>query len=168
MAAWVGLALLAPVQARQPSPSQKETSKRKARKVWSDEDLQQLRTPADDYAARRQAAEQAAAGQPGSSDNVAPEKEDQLATRDPFIPPKTLAEAETRLAQKREEIRGQQELIRRAREEFFDETSEAIRQDLKRTIGRLTADLKEAELHLKLLETSVEEFRSKPRPQPER
>ena len=92
-------------------------------------------------------------------------KKRRLATRDEFIPPRTGEEAQTHLAAKREEIRGQMELIERVREEYFNEASDLVRQDLKKRIDRLTTDLKEAETHLKLLEESLAELKSAARPQ---
>lgn len=160
------LTLLPLVQAQQPSgESQKESAKPKAKKVWTGEDLRQLRTPADDYAAQKQAPEQAATAQAGNSEKAAPAKKEQPATRDPYIPPKNIQEAESRLAAKREEIRNQQESIRRAREEYLNATHELIRQDMKKRIDRFSADLKEAEAHLRLLEAGLAELKSKPQPQ---
>ncbi len=165
-AALVGLAPLPWAEAQPPPASpQKEASKPKGKKVWTNEDIRELRTPADDYVGQKQAteqaAEQAAAAQPNAATKPAPAKKEQIAARDPFIPPKTVEEAETRLAQKREEIRGQQELIGQTREKYFEETNEAIRLDLKKALARLTADLREAEVHLRLLESSLERLRSK-------
>ncbi len=164
--ALVGLVLLLPVQAQQPSGgSEKESSKPKPKKVWTGDDLLPLRTPADNYATRKQAAEGTATGQQDSSEKVAPTKTEQPANRDLYIAPKNIQEAQSRLADKREEIRNQQDSIRRAREEYLNETNELIRQDLKKRIDRFTADLKEAEAHLRLLEASLAELKSKPQPQ---
>ncbi len=168
-AALAGLAPLPWAEAQQPPASpQKEASKPKAKKVWTDEDIRALRTPADDYAGQKQATkqgtEQAAAAQPDPATKPAAAKKEQITTRDPFVPPKTAEEAQTRLAQKREEIRGQQELIQQKREEYFEETNEAIRLDLKKSLDRLTADLREAEVHMRLLESSLERLGSEAQP----
>ncbi len=175
MTGLVGLALLPSTwgqQAQQPSPPpppQKEAPKPKPKKVWTDDNVLKLRTAADDYAAQKQSTEQAAdpagAAQPDSSAKAGTPKKEQTVTRDPYIPPTTVEEAKTLLAAKWDEIQGQEELIRRTREEYLNETNDAIRDALKKRIDQLTTDLKEAETHLKLLERSLAELKSKAQPE---
>jgi len=172
---WIALllcvSLLPSVQAQQPqqpaSRAQKEKSKPQAKKVWTEEDLQVLRTPADEYADQKQTSAQAAESQENTAEKAAPTKKEKEhpALRDEFIPPKTVEEAEERLAQKRDEIRYQAELIERTREEYFNESEDAARQVLSKKIEQLTADLKEAEAHLKLLEASLADVKTKAQPQ---
>ncbi len=163
IAALLGLPLSFPVQAQQPTPRQKKSAKVKAvkaRKVWTEEDLWQLRTPADIYADQKQAAQSPVYR--NSLEKPAPVEQEERATRDPYLPPRSVQEAESRFFAKREEIRYQEESIQRTRDEYDNERDEAIRRDLKKTISRMAADLEAAQAELKLLDASVAELKSKP------
>ncbi len=159
----LGLALLPTARSQQPPPTP-QGERSKAKKVWTNEDLAKLRSPADEFAAQKQTDARAALPQRAAPPQAAPNPKQRPVTRDAFDPPKTIADAEFLIAAKRVEIGGQQELIRRTREEFFLENREAVRRDLEKTIARLTADLAEAQSHLRLLEASLAELNSKPGP----
>ncbi len=165
----LGPVLLASAGAQQPPQgppgSRKQAPKPVPKKVWTDEDVRALRTPADLYAEQQARAEQAGSSLQSAPEKTEPAKKQRLATRDEFIPPRTGEEAETRLAAQREEIRGQMKLLESVREDYFNEASDLVRQDLKKRIDQLTTDLKEAETHLKLLEESLAELKSASRPQ---
>ena len=153
----VGLSLLSPALAQQAQPS-----KPKTKKVWTNQDLRNLRKPWDQPADQKAPAAQPGTAPENSSEKAAPASKEEQQLRDPYVPPKTLEEAGARITEKREEIRGQEELIQRTREEYANERNEAVRRDLEKKIARLTADLKEAEAHLKLLEASLDGLRPKP------
>ena len=162
--------LLAPLalgqhpQAQGPPPQQNKT-KSPVKKVWTEDDLSGLRKPWDDYADQKsQAAQPPTAA--SSEEKPAPPKKDKPATRDEYIPPKTLEEAETWIAQKREEIKFQHEAIDRVRQDYANESQEQVRQELQKRLDRMTADLKDAEAELKLLEARRDDLKSKPQSEP--
>jgi hypothetical protein len=161
------LAQLALGQHPQPQgpPPQQNKPKSPVKKVWTEEDLSGLRKPWDDYADQKpQAAPPPAAA--SSEEKPVPPKKDKPASRDEYIPPKTLEEAENWIAEKREEIRFQHEAIDRVRQDYANESQEQVRQELQKRLDRMVADLKDAEAELKLLEASRDDLKSKPQSEP--
>lgn len=146
--------------AQQQSPQEKERPKR-AKRVWTNDDVKELRTPADEYLRQREAAAQAAA-QPKPEGAAAPEQpagEEGDGIND-YVPPKTVEEAEVRVADKRNEIRHTIEAIRLVREEYFAETDDQKRGTLRAKIERMARDQAAAEKELERLEASLVELRS--------
>jgi hypothetical protein len=147
----------APAPAQQQSPQEKERPKR-AKRVWTNDDVKELRTPADEYLRQREAA-----AQPQPEGAATPEKpapEEQGDGINDYVPPKTVEEAEVRVADKRNEIRHTIEAIRIVREEYFAETDDQKRGTLRAKIERMARDQAAAEKELERLEASLAELRS--------
>jgi hypothetical protein len=139
-------------------PPREEASKPKDKKVWTGDDLRALRTHADEYAEQKVALEQAASAREGTAPGVASPKKEIPLTPDGYFPPKTIEEAQSRIAETQDEIRGQEEVIERTRQQYAKEPNDLIRQDLKKTLDRQTADLNEAQLELSLLRSGLNEL----------
>jgi len=160
--ALLALALAPAVSAQQTSPPpQQKKSKQPAKRVWTDDDLQALHKPWDDYADQKAQAEQAASPATPPEEKTAPEKKEKPMTRDEYIPPKTAEEAQSRAEAKQREINYQLEAMERKQQEYESEPNEQARQGLKKKLDQMNTDLKEAQTHLKLLETKSKEPKSK-------
>jgi hypothetical protein len=149
----------------QPPPPQKAKPKAGDKRVWSDDDLQALRKPWDDYADQKAQAEQASTPAADSQEKTAPAKPAKLVTRDEYTAPKTVEEAQTRIAAKQREINYQLEAMQRFQQEIASEPNEQIRQDMQKRLGQMNADLKEAGTHLKLLQDNLKELKAPQQPQ---
>lgn len=165
-----GLALIATPalgwqsQSQQPPPKKEE---KKPKKVWTADDLAKLRRPVDKYQAEKEKAEaeaKAAQEKAGpTAEKPAPAAEEKKEPQPgEFIPPKTLEEAEKRLAEKLEEVGFQEEKIRQVRDEFFKETDPALREAKQKELETLQMALEDALKELKLLEEAVARLRPKP------
>ncbi|MBI1750807.1 MAG: hypothetical protein HY234_05880 [Acidobacteria bacterium] len=160
--------VLAPAGAQQPSQlSQAEKPKPAAKRVWSNDDLESVRKPWDEFADQKRAADEAArvAAQAPAKAAPAPVAESKTAGTDAFLP-KTVDEAENRIAEKREEIQFQMESIDRTREEYSKASSDQSREALKKKLGSMTTDLDEAIAELKALDRRLHELKAKTREQP--
>lgn len=167
----LGLATATPAQ--QPPPpkpaSEQEKPKppaKKAKKVWTGDDLKDLRTAADEHAEKK-AAEEAAAKEAAETEKkktgekaVAPAAEQQPEEA-AFNAPTTVEEAEKRIAEKYEEIEFQTDKIRQTREQYFAERDDRIRADLEKQIAHLNADLDAAQSELTLLEKILKDLKAK-------
>jgi hypothetical protein len=161
--ALLALALAPAVSAQQPpsSPSQQKKAKQPAKRVWTDDDLQALHKPWDDYADQKAQAEQASSSATPTEEKTAPAKKEKPVTRDEYIPPKTADEAQSRAEAKQREINYQLEAMERKQQEYESEPNEQVRQGLKKKLDQMNTDLKEAQTHLKLIETKLKEMKSK-------
>jgi len=161
--ALLALALAPALSAQQPAspPPQQKKSKQPAKRVWTDDDLQTLHKPWDDYADQKAQVEQAASSATPPEEKTAPEKKEKLVTRDEYIPPRTAEEAQSRAEAKQREINYQLEAMERKQQEYESEPNEQARQGLKKKLDQMSTDLKEAQTHLKLLETKSKELKSK-------
>jgi hypothetical protein len=157
----LALLLAAPAGAQQQPEQEKERPKR-AKRVWTNEDVKDLRTPADEYLRQREAAAAAAAEKQQAPAAGAAENGEtaEIDGTDGYIAPKTVEEAEVRVADKRDEIRHTVEAIRQLREEYFRETDDQTRGTVRGKIERSSRDLDAAEKELERLEGSLEELRS--------
>ncbi len=169
LAALLALIVVPVVSAQQsqpPSPPPQQQSKPKTpakkAKVWTDDDLQVLRKPWDDYTDQKAQTEQAADATANPPEKALPAKKEKPATRDEYIPPKTAEEAESRIAAKQREINYQFEAIAGIQQEYDNEPNEQIREGLKKKLDQMNTDLKEAQTHLKLLEGNQQDLKSKP------
>ena len=131
------------------------------KKVWTDDDLQALRKPWDEYADQKAQTEQAAASTSNPPQKTPPTKKEKPAVRDAYLPPKTVEEAEGRLSAKQREVNYQLESLERVKQEYADEPNEQAREGLKKKLEQMNTDLKEAQAHLKLLEASLEQLKPK-------
>jgi chromosome segregation ATPase len=167
----LGLAVAAPAQ-QPPAPkpaSEQEKPKppaKKAKRVWTGEDLKDLRTPADEHEEKKAAAAEAEAKEAAEKEKKAGEKtgapaEEQKPEEVAFNAPTTVEEAEQRIAEKSEEIQFQTEKIRETRGQLFNERDDRLRADLEKQIQRLNADLEEAQAELALLEKTLKDLKAK-------
>ncbi|HWQ03144.1 MAG TPA: hypothetical protein VNL38_01570 [Candidatus Nitrosotenuis sp.] len=164
--------LAAPLAAQQPPPPAKQAPK--AKKVWTNDDLIELRRPADKYEDAKEKAEKIAraqealekekAGQkPAAPAAPAAEKEK---SPDDWLP-KTVEECEKLIAAKKEEIENQKKRIENTRMILDAATTENAREVLQKRLAEEQANLKEAEEELELLEAHLEKLNATP-PKPEK
>ncbi len=151
-----------------PPPHQAKKPKSGSGKVWTNEDLAGVRKPSDVYLDQKLAAEEAAKAaketpQETAAD-AAPSQEGTVASKP--SPPKTLEEAEERIAKKREEIRNLGQMVRRTREEHFNASNDQARGALNDKIVQLTGALDVAEAELRSLEARLQELLTEARSQP--
>jgi hypothetical protein len=158
----VPAAAAAPQQSQSSAPQEKEKPKPKAKRVWSEDDVKELRKPWDEYEdAKRAAAEKAAAakdkekGAPAEPSAAAGEKpagEPSGAPENDL--PKTLEEAEQQLDAKFSEVRAQQQVLAGLQRELYaDNITDQNRADLRAKIEKARTKLLEAQLeHKKLVE----------------
>ena len=152
------------VGAQQAPPPKTDPAKPKAKKVWTNDDVTTLRRPSDDYeeAKRKQAEEAAKAAQ--AKEKAAPGEAavPKPMSREERILPKTLEEAEKRVAGKAYEIGQEQEYIERLRSELAEATTDAARAAHQKRIDAALALLEESQAELKLIDTRLQEFRANP------
>ncbi len=155
--------MLAPaLRAQQPAAApQPAKPKPAAKRVWTDDDLTSVRKPWDTYADQKGRADQGAPAQAKPQEKAAAPQLQRPVTRDPYIVPKTTDEAEERIVNKRMEIGYQHEAMNPLREELKSETNPAVRQIQLKKLESMSADLQEAETQLKLLQTDLEQLKSK-------
>ncbi|MBI3662571.1 MAG: hypothetical protein HY234_05910 [Acidobacteria bacterium] len=164
---WLALSLL--LFSLQPAFAQTMASmepkpKPKARKVWGNEDVTQLRKPWDEFLEQKKAAEETAKAraQEAQKEQAARSRKQQLKDDPQALWPKTAAEAGKRVAEKLAEIQELDERITRTRQEYFDALSEVEREALQKKINSLTADLEEAQAELRLLQARLAKLKSNP------
>jgi hypothetical protein len=159
-------------QAQQPPPpAEKEKPKppaKKAKRVWTDEDVKGLRKPSDEYAEKKAAAEQQdakekekAAEQKDPAVKEAKPAEQETADESTYIAPTTVEEAEKRISEKREEIKFAEDAVQQLRSDYFNEKNEQIREDLKARLAKMEKNVEEAYAELALLEQSLKELKAK-------
>lgn len=161
----LGVAACAAGAQQAPPPAKAEPAKPKAKKVWSNEDVTSLRHPADVYEEkkRKQAEEEAAkAKQQSAPGKAAPQSSGEKAASpaDAYLP-KTVEEAEKRIAEKREEIQFQTEYIERLRDAVANADSDLARAALQKKLDGFIALLNEANAELKTLEGRLQELKAK-------
>ncbi len=157
------LLMLAPaLNAQQSAPApQPAKPKPPAKRVWTDDDLASLRKPWDTYADQKGRADQGAPAPAKPEEKAAVPHPERPVTRDPYIVPKTADEAEERIANKRMEIGYQLEAMDPLRQDLKSETNPAVRQIQLKKLESMSVDLQEAETQLKLLQTDLEQLKSK-------
>ncbi|MFY9585483.1 MAG: hypothetical protein WAR21_13435 [Candidatus Acidiferrales bacterium] len=117
----LGLSLAAHAQAEQQKPAQPAQKKpaAKARKVWTNEDVGSLATPADLYLEKQQAQEEAAAKQAAASQPPADAKSAKLASHPPLLSnPKSAADADKMIDWEQRDIDAQQEYLGRLQKQL--------------------------------------------------
>ncbi len=156
--------LVCAVGAQQAPPPKTEPDKPKAKKVWTNDDVTTLRRPSDDYEEekRKQAEEAAKAAQ--AKEKAAPGEAaaQKPISREERILPKTLEEAEKRVAGKLYEIEQEQEYIERLRSELAEATTDAARAAHQKRIDAAIAVLEESRAELTKIDARLQEFRANP------
>jgi len=165
------LGLLAPAaEAQQQAPppaapqKAKEQLKPKAKRVWSEEEVKELRKPWDQVEEeKKEEAKPGAAADAKAAGAEVAKPEGEAAAVDPDAPalPKTIEEADKMLAYKHTEVRAQQELVAELQRELYDESSTASRDDLKQKIEKARLKLRESQDEYKRINTAREELKAK-------
>ncbi len=119
-AAVLGLSLAACAQAGPQEPAQPAQKKppAKARKVWSNDDLTSLRSPADVYLRKKEAQDEAAAKQAAASQQPAAAKPVSPSRAPLLSNPKTVEDADRMIAWEKRDIDAQQEFVDRLRKQL--------------------------------------------------
>ncbi len=104
---------------QKPGQKQKPAVKTATHKVWTDDDVSSLRTPADTYIEIEDAqAVQAASKQAASAQQAAPSKPAQHAAPPKLSNPKSVEDADKMIAWEQRDIDSQQEYVQRLQQEL--------------------------------------------------
>jgi|ERR1700682_2011263 len=166
----MSLVLVPSVPAQQPlaahQTKQTEKSKNHRRKVWTNEDLRQLRSTAEIDLDHKLATEETAKLADEALRNTPVSRRLSLenAAAKQLPPTKTLAEVGALISERGQVIRTLEESILRARKESTSLPEGPIRDAAKQTIEQRTGELQEAEAELKILETRLQELKVKQYP----
>ncbi|MCL4524740.1 MAG: hypothetical protein M1453_11930 [Acidobacteria bacterium] len=149
--------------AQQAPPPKQEPAKPKVKKVWSNDDLDTLRRPADSYeeAKRKKAEEEAAQAKEKAAADKAAAAGEKKEEKPDFLP-KTVEEAEKQLGAKRYEIGQQYEAIDLVKLEMANAKTDESRAAFQKRIDQLTATLDEAIAEMKDIDKRLTELKSKP------
>jgi hypothetical protein len=127
----------------------KDSSAPKKHKVWTDEEVSTLRTPADNYIEQKQAAEAATAAAAAAAAQQAkakPQSEKHVGAAPALSNPKSPEDADRMIAWENRDVDAQQELIDRLRtqvDQAGPENREALEKDLTKHIKMLEDTKKE-------------------------
>lgn len=143
-----------PQQNPQPSPPPQDPSTPKPKKVWTNEDVVSLRSPADTYRAEKEAQEAADAEAAVKKAELAKQiKEAGLTIKLPSTPEET-----RRLIKDKEElIRASQERLDRLNHDL-PEALEPQKTAMQKQIESLTVDVPKDQLELKVLQSHIEDL----------
>jgi len=125
-AAVLGLSLAAHAQVegqKPPQPAQKKPAA-KARKVWSNDDLTSLHSPADVYLEKKEAQDEAAAKQAADSQQPSAAKPVSPSPAPLLSNPKTVEDADRMIAWEKRDIDAQQEYLDRLRKQLEEARAE--------------------------------------------
>ena len=149
--------------AQQAPPPKTEPAKPKAKRVWTNDDVTTLRQPSDVYEEeKRQQAEAAAKAKEKAAAGGASDAAQKPMSREERILPKTLEEAEKRVAGKLYEVGQEQEYIDRLRSEFAEATTDEARAAHQKRLDAAIALLEESNAELKKIDARLQEFRANP------
>lgn len=163
-------ALLAPAAAAQQPPAQPAPQKAKeqpkpkpkAKRVWSEEEVKELRKPWDQVEEeKKEEAKPGAAADAKAAGPEAAKPEGEAVDPDAPILPKTVEEADKMLEYKNTEVRAQQELVAELQRALYDEASTESREDLKQKIEKARIKLRESQDEYKRINTARQELRAK-------
>jgi uncharacterized coiled-coil protein SlyX len=100
-------------------PAQEKKPAAKVRKVWTEDDVSSLRSPADDYREKKEAQDEAAAKQAASGQQTL-SKKPELPSHPPksLSNPKTVEEADGMIAWEKRDVDAQQEDVERLQKEL--------------------------------------------------
>jgi len=150
------------VGAQQAPPPKTEPAKPKAKRVWTNDDVTALRQPSDVYEEEKRLKAEEAAAKAKEKPAAGETATQKPMSREERILPKTLEEAEKRVAGKAYEIGQEQEYIERLRSEFAEATTDAARAAHQKRIDAALALLEESQAELKLIDARLQEFRANP------
>ncbi len=148
-------------QQQTPPPAKQEKPK-KAKKVWGDEDVKDLRKPADEYAEQKQADDDAAKAKKDAPP-AAQKPAEKPAADDPTAGfPKTVAETVKLLDEKNEEVAFAQQTVEDLTKQVEEAASDEQKAALQKKLDAQVAAVKEAETELKLIEAHLKKLRAQP------
>jgi hypothetical protein len=164
----LSLTIISGASGQQPSsvPHKNQAGKRDSRrkKVWTNDDVVRIRTSSDIYLGQKLVAEEKAA----EANKAASKAADNHTTNQrksggiEIVMPKTVAEAEKRIAEKNQDVSHLQPLLQDATDEYFRAPDAAARQIVQKKIDLVTGQLNRAGTEVKLLEIELEELKSNP------
>jgi hypothetical protein len=170
------LVLTCAAAAQQTPPPKTEPAKPKVKKVWTNDEVIDLRKPSDVYEQekRMQAEEAAKAKQKAEADKAAPQTADDKQKDKPVdYLPKTVEDAEKLAAAKQYEIGQQYEAIDLVKQELAQAKTDESRAAFQKRIDQLTATLEESVAEMKAIDARLKELKAKapappkpPTPQP--
>ena len=169
LATAAALGLSAPAFAQ--SNSQKKTPPAKqtkpapkAHKVWTDDEVGSLRSPADAYAeaSERQNAQAADAQQPGTANQTSTSREAQKGVPPPTLTnPKSLEEADKMIAWENRDIAAQEEFLDKLKQEINEAPADQ-KERLTKLLAQRTQVLASTRNELKNLQTKKRELAKTP------
>ena len=146
----------APAKQAKPAP--------KAHKVWTDEEVGSLRSPADAYAeaSERQNAQAGDAQQPGTANQTSTPAQAQKGVPPPTLTnPKSLEEADKMIAWENRDIAAQEEFLDRLKQQI-NEAPEGQKERLTKLLAQRTQVLANTRNELKNLQTKKRELAKTP------
>jgi len=152
--------------AQQAPPPKTEPAKPKAKRVWTNDDVTTLRQPSDVYEEEKRLIAEEAAAKAKEKPAAGGAAAQKPMSREERILPKTLEEAEKRVAGKVYEIEQEQEYIERLRSEFAEATTDEARAAHQKRLDAAIALLEESNAELKKIDARLQEFRANPSAQP--
>ncbi len=169
LASAAALGLSAPAFAQSDSqkkaPPAKQTKPApKPHKVWTDEEVGSLRTPADAYAeaSERQNAQAADAQQPGTANQTSTSKQAQKGVPPPTLTnPKSLEDADKMIAWENRDIAAQEEFLDKLKQEINEAPADQ-KERLTKLLAQRTQVLANTRNELKNLQTKKRELAKTP------
>jgi hypothetical protein len=169
LASAAALGLSAPAFAQSDSqkkiPPAKQTKPApKPHKVWTDEEVGSLRTPADAYAeaSERQNAQAADAQQPGTANQTSTSKQAQKGVPPPTLTnPKSLEDADKMIAWENRDIAAQEEFLDKLKQEINEAPADQ-KERLTKLLAQRTQVLASTRNELKNLQTKKRELAKTP------
>ncbi len=148
---------------QQTPPPAKQDKPKKAKKVWGEEDLKDIRKPWDEQPAQKQT-EEAKKDQPAKEGEAPAAKP---ASDDPSVHfPKTVAETVKAVDDKNEEIKFAEETVQDLQKQVEEATSDEQKAAVQKKLDAQIAAVKEAEAELKQLDAHLKNLRAKAAPAP--
>ncbi len=147
------------VSAQQP-PSQSESTKPKVKKVWTNEDIGNVRKPSDEYADKKAAEADKAKQAQAAAEKTAPAKPAEKKPKDYL--PTTIEEAEKRLAAKQYEIDQQHSAVDLVKQEQAQAATPEARAAFQKRIDTLSATLEESVAELHAIDARLQELKANP------
>jgi hypothetical protein len=147
------------------TPAKQDKPAPKPHKVWTEDEVGSLRTPADAYidAKDKQAAQAAAAQQSATANEKAPPKKEQKGVPPPTLTnPKSLEDADKMIAWENRDVAAQQEFLEKVKQELDDAPADQ-KERLTKLLEERTKILADTREELKNLETKKKEI-EKPAP----
>jgi len=168
-AAILGLSSAALAQSdsqKRTTPAKQDKPAPKVHKVWTNDEVGTLRTPADAYAEAkdRQAGQGAASQQPDAGNQTSASKQPQKGVPPPTLTnPKSLADADKMIAWENPDIAAQEEVLEKLKQDIEQATADQ-KERLTKLLQQRTQVLANTRNELRNLETKKKELARPPAP----